>query len=385
MQSIRAAQVLFLLSLAIQALTGAPLYVVIIGTGAFVAFYTAVGGIDTVIWTDVIQTLVLLLGGIVCAATIIFSIPGGLEEIVQTGMASDKFSVGSFDWNFSERTFWTVMLLGVVNWLAIYGGDQNMVQRYVAARSTHEARKATIIYSALALPLWAFFFFVGTSLFVYFRIFPDAQIENMPPDQVLPYFIVETIPTGLAGLIIAAIIAAAMSTLDSSLNAIATVTVVDLLRPRMGIHRTDRFFLRMARWITCVAAVLMVLGALLFEYLPKESMNDISLMATSIFGGCLMGLFMLGFFTRRVDGISASWALVGAVMLNIILALSALELLPVAWRLQLHIYWIGPFVNASFLVLAYGLTLIRRSPPQSLEGLTIWSIAAKNPTAPSKP
>jgi solute:Na+ symporter, SSS family len=376
MQSIRAAQVLFLLSLAIQALTGAPLYMVIIGAGAFVAFYTVVGGIDTVIWTDVVQTVVLLLGGFACAATIIFSVPGGLAEVIQVGVANEKFSLGSLEWNFSERTFWTVTLLGVVNWLAIYGGDQNMVQRYVAARSTREARKATIIYSSLALPMWAFFFFVGTSLFVYFRAFPDASVANMPPDQVLPYFIVHHIPSGIAGLIIAAIIAAAMSTLDSSLNAIATVTVVDLLRPHLGHGQTDSFYLGAARWVTLLAAILMILGALVLEHLPKESMNDISLMATSIFGGCLMGLFMLGFFTRRVDGISASWALAAAMLFNITLALGALEFLPVNWRLQLHIYWIGAIVNISFMGLAYGLALIRGSQPQTLEGLTVWSIAA---------
>lgn len=391
MQLIRTAQVLFLVSLPIQFLTGAPLAMVIVAAGIFVAFYTIVGGIDAVIWTDVIQALVLIVGGVICAGYVILALPGGFSEILEIGAAHDKFSLGSFDWDLGRRTFWTVSLLGVVNWLAIYGGDQNLVQRYVSARSLYEARKATIIYSAVALPMWAFFFFVGTSLFVFYRAFPDPQTAGLEADQVLPYFILGHIPAGVAGLVIAAIIAAAMSTLDSSLNAIATVTVVDLLKPFLARGRSDRFYLRAARLTAALAAALMIAGALLFAVLPKESMNDVSLIVTSVFGGCLMGLFMLGFFTRRVDGTAATVALVLAVALNGYLGLGVLGALPDGWTLPIHSYWTAALVNASFIVLAYLISLVRRRPspltPPSptvgegasadakLEGLTVWTMS----------
>lgn len=379
MQLVRTGQVLFLVALPIQFLSGAPLGVVIVAAGAFVAVYTVVGGIDAVIWTDVLQALVLLAGGVICAVYVLLSLPGGWEQLADVGTEHQKFSLGSFDWDLGQRTFWTVALLGVVNWLAIYGGDQNLVQRYVSAKSTREARKATLIYTVIALPMWLLFFFVGTSLFVYYHVYPDPIVSDLEADQVLPYFILQRIPAGVAGLVMAAIIAAAMSTLDSSLNAIATVSVVDLLRPYLAPGRSDRFYLRAARAIVLVAAGGMIAGGLIFAGLPKESMNDVSLIVTSIFGGCLMGLFMVGFFTRRVDGRSACVALTAAVGLNIYLGLGALSLLPEQLTLPVHSYWVGVLVNLVFIGVAYGLSLLRGAPPGELRGLTIWTINPERP------
>jgi SSS family solute:Na+ symporter len=268
-----------------------------------------------------------------------------------------------------------VALLGVVNWLAIYGGDQNLVQRYVSARSTREAQKATLLYSAIALPMWTFFFFVGTCLFAFYQVFPDDLVSTLEADQVLPHFILSHIPAGLAGLVIAAVMAAAMSTLDSSINAIAAVSVVDLLGPLATARRGDRYRLRLAQVVSMGASALMILGALLFARLPKESMNDVSLIATSVFGGCLMGLFMVGFFTRRVDGTSANLALGAAVVFNVYLGLGALGALPDSVAFPAHSYWVGFLVNAAFILAAYVLSLARRTPPGDLEGLTVWTMS----------
>jgi len=376
MQLIRTAQVLFLVSLPVHLLTGLPLEAVIVTSGVFVAFYTVIGGIDAVIWTDVAQTLVLLLGGALCAGFVVLALPGGLPQALEIAAAHDKLSLGSFDWDPTRRTFWTVALLGVVNWLAIYGGDQNLVQRYAAARSTREARKATILYSAVALPMWTFFFFVGTCLYAFYQVHPDPAVAGLAADEVLPYFILHRMPPGVAGIVIAAVAAAAMSTLDSSINAIATVSVVDLLRPLRRAARSDAHDLRAARWIASGAAALMVLGALLFARLPKESMNDVSLTATSVFGGCLMGLFMVGFFTRRVDATGATWALAAAVALNVYLGLGSLGMLPGSLVLPVHSYWVGALVNAAFVVVAWLVSLLRGSPKRELAGLTVWTLAS---------
>lgn len=376
MQTIRAAQVLFLMSLPIQFLTGASLEWVIVAAGLFVAIYTIVGGIDAVIWTDVVQTLVLILGGVICVATIAWELPGGFGQILDIGQEQGKFSLGSFDWNLGQRTFWTVFILGIVNWLAIYGGDQNLVQRYLAAKSTREARKATILYSVIALPMWTSFFFVGTSVFVFYRVFPDPYVAGLEADQVLPHFVLHQLPAGLSGLIVMAILAAAMSTLDSSINAISAVTSADIYKPFLFRGRDERFYLRIARLTALAASCLMVVGAVIFSRLPKESMNDVSLIVTSTFGGCLMGLFMLGFFTTRVDGRSAVAGLAGAVGFNVYLGLGAMGVLPLQWTIPLHSYWIGPLVNLAFIGLAYGGSWIINPNPQAdrLVGLTVWNM-----------
>ncbi len=373
MQVIRSAQVLFLMALPIQFMTGLPIRTVIVATGLFVAFYTVVGGITAVIWTTVVQTAVMLAGGLVCVAYVVTALPGGLSEVVEVGMAHQKFSFGSMEWDLTQRTFWTVALLGIVNWLAIYGGDQNMVQRYVSARSTGEAKKAVVVYTVLALPIWTLFFFVGTSLFAFYRAFPDAEAAKLAADEVLPYFILSSIPDGLSGLIVAAIVAAAMSTLGACVNAVSTVTVVDLLKPFLTRGRSDRFHLIAALLVAAAASLLIIAGALFFTAIPKESMNDISLIVTSVFGGCLMGLFLLGFFTRRVDGFAANCALIVAVTLNIYLGLGALGMIPAAAHWPIHSYWVGALVNLCFVGVAYLVALVRRRPSEALDGLTVWT------------
>lgn len=373
LQLIRMAQILFLVSLPVQFLTGAPITAVIIVCGVFIAFYTIAGGIEAVVWTDVVQAVILMFGGLLCFATVAFDLPGGFTQIIETGAASEKFSLGSFEWDLGERTFWTVLILGVINWLAIYSGDQNMVQRYAAARSTYEARKATFIYSVVALPLWIMFFFVGTCLFVYYQAFPDPAVADLDADQVLPYFILTKVPAGLAGIVIAAVMAAAMSSLDSGINAISTVTVVDLMKPFLARDRSDRYYLIAARLIAGAVAVVVVLGAITFSQLEKESMNDISLIVTSVFGGCLMGLFLLGFFTTRVDGTAATVAMAIAIAFNVYLGLGLAGRLPEAITLPVHSYWTGALVNGVFLVCAYGLGCLRGST-RDLRGLTVWTM-----------
>ncbi len=378
MQLIRMAQILFLVSLPIQFLTGAPIELVILGAGLFIAFYTIAGGIEAVIWTDVVQAIILFFGGILCLLIVAIDLPGGIGQIIEIGSAQNKFSLGRFDWDLTERTFWTVAILGVVNWLTIYGGDQNMVQRYAAARSTREARKATALYSAIALPMWVLFFFVGTSLFAYYLTFPEPRIAELEADQVLPYFVLTEVPAGVAGIVISAVLAAAMSSLDSGINAISTVSVVDLMKPYLAPGRDDKYYLRSARLIALFVTILVILGAIFFSRIEKESMNDLSLIVTSIFGGCLMGLFMLGFFTQRVDGTSAAIAMVLAILFNIYLGLGVLGWLPPTITLELHSYWVGAAVNGFFIILALVFSFLLRKEPGNLEGLTVWTMPKKN-------
>ncbi|MEQ9221739.1 MAG: sodium/solute symporter [Cyclobacteriaceae bacterium] len=372
LQLIRMAQILFLVSLVIQFLTGAPIVYVIIFTGTFIGIYTIIGGIEAVIWTDVVQAIILLVGGLLCFIWVSIDLPGGISQIFEMGSLHEKFSMGSMEFDLDERTFYTVAILGVINWLGIYAGDQNMVQRYASARSTREARKATAIYSAIAIPMWTLFFFIGTALFVYYQVFPDPVIQNMEADQVLPYFILSKIPPVVAGIIISAVIAAAMSTMDSGINAISTVGVVDLMRAWLDKDRLDGYYLKAAHIIAVVTTLLVIGGAIIFSQMDKESMNDVSLIVTSIFGGCLMGLFILGFFTTRIDGFAATWAMILAILFNIYLGLGLLGVFPESMIWSIHSYWIGAIVNGTFILVALVISLFRKNH-QDLEGLTVWT------------
>ncbi|MCF3649787.1 sodium:solute symporter [Synoicihabitans lomoniglobus] len=377
LQLIRMAQILFLVSIPLQLLTGWPFELVVLAAGVFIALYTIAGGIEAVIWTDVVQAVILMIGGVVCLICAEIDLPGGLGQVIEIGAGHGKFSLGSFEWNLNERTFWTVALLGVVTWVGIYSGDQNMVQRYVAARSLSSARKATALFSLIALPLWTLFFFVGTTLFVYYLEFPDPAVATLAADEVLPYFVLTRIPAGLAGLVVAAVLAATMSSLDSGINSISTVVTVDLMKPFLAKGRSDRYYLRMARWIAGTVTLLTVLGAIGFSHIEKESMNDVSLIVTSVFGGCLMGLFLLGFFSRRVDGTSALIAMALAIGFNIYLGLGLAGVLPANLTLPVHSYWSGALVNGLFIVLAYAVSRIRNAPTRDLTGLTVWTMGTR--------
>ena len=383
LQLIRVAQVLFLVSLPLEFLTGAPIEWVIVGGGVFVALYTIAGGMETVVWAGVVQALIMLAGGVLCLLFVVGQLPGGWGQVIEVGQAHRKFSLGSLSWDPHQRTFWTVMILGLVNWLNVYSGEQTVVQRYVSAKSLWEARKATLMFSGIAVPMWTMFFFIGTSLFVFFRVVPDPHVAQLQPDQVLPYFVLTHIPAGIAGLVIASVIAAAMSSLDSGVNSISTVVVIDLLKPHLAPGRSDRFYLQAARIVAGAGIALMTLGAFAFSRMEKESMNDVSLIVFSVLGGAITGLYMVGFFTRRVDGKSANIALGIAIAFNIYLGLGLLRWLPESWRIGLHSYWVGAVVNILFVVLAYGISLWRRVPPQKLEGLTIWTMKATD--VPPKP
>jgi SSS family solute:Na+ symporter len=379
LQLIRVAQVLFLVSIPLQFLTGASIEWVILGGGLFVALYTLAGGMETVVWAGAVQAVIMLAGGSLCLAAIVLQLPGGFGQILEVGHAHGKFSLGAFEWNVGERTFWTVLILGLVNWLNIYSSEQTMVQRYVSASSLREARKATLLFSGFAVPMWIMFFFIGTALFVYFRVQPDAAVASLQPDQVLPYFVITRIPEGLAGLVLAAVIAAALSSLDSGVNSIATVTIIDLVKPHFARGRGDRFYLNAARGVAALAIVAMTAGAWFFARLEKESMNDVSLIVFSVLGGAITGVYMLGFFSTRVDGRAVNWSLALAVALNVYLGLGVMKVLPEAWRVPLHSYWVGAIVNVVFMVTAYTLACLRPAPTRNLTGLTVWTLDKERP------
>jgi len=332
---------------------------------------------------DVIQGMVLIVGAILPLFFIVFRLPGGLARIVHVGMEHHKFGMGPMSWDLGERTLPVMVLIGLLNWTTEYTTNQNVIQRYLAAASLREARKATAICAAMSLPIWVFFFFVGTSLFVYYRVFPDSGIDRVlaegRTDWIFPYFILSQMPSGVAGLVIAGLLAATMS-LDSSINSVATVATIDIIKRHIRPGRDDAFYLRMGQLVSVAAALAMIVGAIMIACLPKESMVDLGLkIAQIVLGGGLMGVFLLGFLTTRVNYLSASIALALTILLDVYLTLCSFGQLPDSISVRVHGYWIGVITNAFVVVVGYGLSLIVRAPPKRLDRLTVWTMKQHDP------
>lgn len=372
-QYYRISAVLFLVSIPVSLATGIDVRIIIICMGIFIAFYTVLGGIEAVIWTDVVQAIVLWAGGILALCVIAWKLPEGLGQIIEVGMAEHKFSLGENRWDLGERTFWTMFILGVFSWIGMYSNDQTMVQRYVSAKSMKDAQFATAFYSTVVVPTWAFFYFIGTALFVFYRTFQDAGAAGLHADEIFPYFILTQLPVGITGLIIAGLLAAAMSTLDSSINAISTVLTVDVMKPYVAKGRSDRFYLIFAKLIGIVTAGIMITGAIYFSQIQRESMNDINWIISSLLSGGMIGIYVAGIFTTRIGGKGLIIALVAAFITNLYLGLGMRDIVP---NFGIHDYWIGPLVNFIFLGIAYGLSFLPfgRADSRKLDNLTVWTM-----------
>ena len=224
-QLVRISMILYLLSLLMQEITGLDPFVSILIAGVFVAIYTIMGGINAVIWTDVLQTIMLVFGGVVCLSVIVYALPGGLSQIFEIALRDGKMAFAEWEngsvlpvsWSFSlsEKTAMMMFFVGLTEWFQEYTANQNVIQRYAAAKNINEARKAMFV-SFINIPIWAFYFFLGTALYVFFQVFPVLEATEMlngvrKAEQVLPYFIINYLPPGIGGLVIAAAAAAAMS------------------------------------------------------------------------------------------------------------------------------------------------------------------------------
>jgi Na+/proline symporter len=226
-QVARMGSVLFLLALVLHFMFGWSISSIIIITGLCVVIYSVLGGIKAVIWTDAIQGLILIVGALVSAIVLLFSLPEGMSQFFAVGKEFDKFSLGSFNCELNMPTFWVTLFYGLFINLQNYGIDQNYVQRYKSAKDEKNARFSALFGGLLYLPVSFLFFIIGTALFVYYKVQAGLLPEYITGDQVFPYFIVNGLPVGVTGLLIAAIFSAGMSTISTSINSSATIILTD--------------------------------------------------------------------------------------------------------------------------------------------------------------
>ena len=347
-QVARMASVAYLMALPMSILLGWNIYAVILATTAAVIIYSFVGGIIAVIWTEAIQTAVLILGAIACAAIITCSVPDGFEGVVRIAAERNKFSLGSFTLSsFAESTFFVVLLNGLFINLQNFGIDQNYVQRYITAKSDFEAKKALWLNGLVYMPLSAVFFYIGTALFCYYLANPDllpTEYASGKPDYVFPYFMITSLPAGFKGLLVAAVFAAAMSTISCSLNSAATIILTDIYR-RFAGERGRKKEMSVLRLATVALGAAGGGIALLLAKSSPENALDVWWTLSGIFSGGMLGLYLLSIATNASSR-AAFWAVVSGVAAIAVLTFSGkFSILP---EIPLHKFMI-PVVGTSII------------------------------------
>ena len=285
--------------------------------GVLSVVYCTLGGIEAVIWTDTLQTVVLLGGALLAIVLLVIGSDGGMSGASQTAWDADKFRIANFHWDATsgQLALWVVILGAIGQNVSSYTADQAVVQRYMTTSTQRLAASSIWTNAVMTIPATVLFFGIGTALFTFYRSHPERLDPTATTDQIFPLFIANEMPVGIAGLLVAGLFAAAQSTVSTSMNSSATTIVTDFLRP-VGFCRSEHAYLNAARLITFGLGVAGTLLALVFLNPEIHSLFDTFIKVIGLFMGVLGGLFLLGVFTRRADARGALWgAFVGAVVM----------------------------------------------------------------------
>ena len=313
----RMAVILFLPALAINVVTGINIYTCVLSMGLLSLLYTLMGGIEAVIWTDALQVIVLIGGALLSLFFIITNVDGGFFEILNLGLKFDKINVFNMALDLNKPTFWVVIFGGYFSSLATYACDQTMVQRYLTTADKNGAVKSLLTNMWLSIPATLLFFFVGTSLFVFFRQHPETMNFSLTNgDAIFPWYIVKELPNGVVGLLISGILAAAMSSVSSSINSAATSYCED-------IH--FRFWnptkkLKIARISTLLIGILGTSAALFMAEFEIKSLWDVFQKVLGLIIGSMSGLFILGIFFKRSNSMGALIGFTGSLIIQIFIS-----------------------------------------------------------------
>ena len=270
--------------------------------GVLSIIYTTIGGIEAVIWSDFIQVVVLLGGALLSLSFIINDVNGGFSQVMITAANDDKFNLFNFDFDFFSATFWTITLGGIAANIVTQGTDQSIVQRYLTSANPDNAKKTLYTNAVLTFPATILFFFLGTALYVFYKAYPEqANPLQQSNDGIFPWYIVSQLPTGIAGLLIAALLSAAMSSLSSSLNSGATAFTTDFYK-RFKTGITDKDLLLIAKMVTVIIGVLGTSIAVWMVTTTVTSLWDEFQRYLGLFIGGLGGIFLLGLLFKSANG-----------------------------------------------------------------------------------
>ncbi len=308
--------VLYLPAIAISSVTGIDILLCIAAMGLFATAYTVLGGIEAVIWTDVIQVIVLLGGALACIFVAMGQIEGGISEVIRLGTENNKFLLLDWRWNASELVFWVAIVGFFFLNLISYSSDQVVIQRYLTVRTEKEAAQSLWTNGLITLPGILIFFGLGTTLFVYYFTNP-AEISSNTPDEILPYFVVAELPVGVAGLVISGIFAASMSSLDSSMNSIATAYITDI-HSHFWPDLTDARYLRLAKYVTLLMGLFGTMTAIWIALTEVEFIFDFFQEILGMIGGSLAGVFVLAVFSKWANATGAITGTLGGALVTIL-------------------------------------------------------------------
>ena len=302
-QLIRAGTILFLLALLMHALLNWNITTIIIVTGLSVMIYSLLGGIQAVVWTDAIQAIILIAGAMVCIGAIIYKMPGGAGQIFQVAAENHKFSLGSFGTSLSSSTFYVVLIYGLFINLQNYGIDQNYIQRYMTSNSEKEAKKSALFGGLLYIPVSAMFLFIGTALFAFYKTHAGLLPTNIQTDKVFPQFIAHQLPAGLVGFLIASVFAAGMSTISTSINSSATIILTDFFKMQQDDIKAEKKSMQILYLASLIFSLLSI--GIAIAMINVQSALEAWWKLASIFSGGMLGLFLLGYLSKKVTSIGA--------------------------------------------------------------------------------
>jgi len=376
--------VFYLLALTANSMTGWGTYRVIILVGVVTISYTLAGGIEAIVWADVLQGFVLWIGVIICIGFLLFLPPDGPTSVLHTAWDSHKISLGSTDLDLTRPTFLVLSLYGFFFYLQKYTADQTIVQRYLVAKSDRAAWKGMALGATLCVPVWTLFMLIGTLCWVFYR--HGGTI--LPPyirkaDEVFPFFITTHVPSGFAGLFLAALFGAGMATLSSDLNSLAATGVQDFYRA-LKPASTERQRLRVAKIIVAVAGILCVFAASGLAHTQGTALSMFYTVSAIVAGG-LAGLFILAFFVERAGPVAA-WIGIIASLLFATYATLTFDHGKI-WNLgrlnfPFHNYMIGVIGHLVLLIIGYLATYIFPNKDQEVaRSLTYWGWRATRDTS----
>ena len=349
-QLARIGSIFFGIALSLQALTGYSMEMIMIVMGISIIIYTVAGGMEAIIWTEVVQAFLKTFGALLILYLIIKGMPGGVSKIIEIGRQDHKFSLGGFNADFTKSTFWVIFFYGFFMNLNNFGMDQNYVQRYHTASSSKGAAQSIWLCVKLYVPISMIFFIIGTSLYAYYQLNPaltetirlQAAIERLPSsassqlisqtaaslqpadfgDKIMPHFMVTQLPVGILGLIISAILAAAMSTISSGMNASATVFTEDIYKRYFNKDATEKKSLSVLYIGTFIVGVLGMMAGI--AMIGTSSILDAWWVLSGIFATGMLGLFLLGIISRHAGNAEALTATIIGILVIVWMALPQL-------------------------------------------------------------
>lgn len=348
-QFARLGSVFFGIALTLQAITGYSMSVIILVTGICIIIYTVLGGMEAIIWTEVVQAIIKTLGALLILFLVIKDMPGGISAIIKAGFKDHKFTLGSLSPNLTESTFWVVLFYGFFINLNNFGMDQNYVQRYHTASSPQAAKRSLWFCVWLYVPASLLFFIIGTSLYAWYQVHPemlsvikmqaseqlhpgsspdvinrtaDTLTPDMYGDKVMPHFMVTKIPAGLLGLIVSAILSAAMSTISSGMNSSATVFSIDIFKRYFKPDMTDKQMFRLLLISTTVFGLVGIATGIAMT--GVKSILDTWWELSGIFAGGMLGLFLLGIASRQTNNTEAVIATITGLIIIVWMTIPAL-------------------------------------------------------------